>query len=76
LRFPFCSTEALELSEAPSRLAVLDAGPVGLELGRMLGNFGSRVTFVARRDVVPRAEPEVASALRETLEAEGHHVFA
>jgi mercuric reductase len=70
------STEALELSEAPSRLAVLGAGPVGLELGEMLGNFGSRVTFIARHDVAPRAEPEVSLALREVLEADGHRVLA
>jgi mercuric reductase len=70
------STEALELSEAPARLAVLGAGPVGLELGQMLGNFGSQVTFIARRGIAPRAEPEVSLALREVLEAEGHRVLA
>jgi mercuric reductase len=70
------STEALELSEAPARLAVLGAGPVGLELGQMLASFGSHVTFVARRDIAPRAEPEVSLALREALEAEGHRVLA
>jgi mercuric reductase len=70
------STSALELAEAPRRLAVIGAGPVGLELGQMLGNFGSRVTFVARREVAPRAEPEVSAALRDVLEAHGHSVLA
>ena len=70
------STEALELSEAPPRLAVIGAGPVGLELGQMLGNFGSHVTFIARRDVAPRAEPEVSAALREALESGRHRVVA
>ena len=70
------SPEALELDEAPPRLAVLGAGPVGLELGQMLGNFGSQVTFIARRDIVPRAEPEVSAGLREALEGEGHRVLA
>jgi mercuric reductase len=70
------STEALELSAAPARLAVLGAGPVGLELGQMLGNFDSQVTFIARRDLAPRAEPEVARAVREALEADGHRVLA
>lgn len=70
------STEALNLHEAPPRLAVLGAGPVGLELGQMLGNFGSEVTFVARRDIAPRAEPEISAGLREALESEGHHVVA
>jgi mercuric reductase len=70
------STDALELSEAPARLAVVGAGPVGLELGQLLGNFGSRVTFIARRGLAPRAEPEVTAGLREVLEAEGHRVLA
>ena len=70
------STSALELAEPPPRLAVLGAGPVGLELGQMLSNFGSDVTFVARRDVAPRAEPEVSAALRALLERDGHRVLA
>jgi mercuric reductase len=70
------STSALDLAEAPPRLAVLGAGPVGLELGQMLGNFGSRVTFIARRGVLPNAEPEVSAGLRAVLEAEGHEVLA
>jgi mercuric reductase len=70
------STDALELAEAPPRLAVLGAGPVGLELGQMLGNFGSQVTFIARRGLAPRAEPEVSGALREVLENEGHAIVA
>lgn len=70
------STGALELAHAPRRLAVLGAGPVGLELGQMLGNFGSRVTWLARRDVAPDGEPEVSAGLRELLEADGHRLLA
>ncbi|MEX2253182.1 MAG: mercury(II) reductase, partial [Thermoleophilaceae bacterium] len=70
------STSALDLREPPRRLAVLGAGPVGLELGQMLGNFGSRVTFLARRDVIPRFEPEVRDELRRMLEQDGHEVLA
>jgi len=70
------STSALELGEAPGRLAVLGAGPVGLELGQMLGNFGSKVTFIARRSLAPRAEPEVAARLGGVLEQDGHRILA
>ncbi|MBA3407806.1 MAG: mercury(II) reductase [Solirubrobacterales bacterium] len=69
------STSALELSEAPARLAVLGAGAVGLELGQMLGNFGSTVTFIARRDVAPNGEPEISALLREVLAEDGHTVL-
>ena len=70
------STTALELSDAPSRLAVLGANAVGLELGQMLGNFGSRVSLLARRGVAPDAEPEVSAELRRVLEGEGHEILA
>ena len=70
------STTALELRDAPSRLAVLGANAVGLELGQMLGNFGSRVSFLARRGVAPDAEPEVSAELRRVLESEGHEILA
>jgi mercuric reductase len=70
------STSAMELSEPPRRLAVLGIGPVGLEIGQMLGNFGSHVTFIGRRGVLPSAEPEISSALRAVLEADGHEVLA
>src|SRR5680860_976207 len=70
------STTALDLSTAPPRLAVLGANAVGLELGQMLAGFGSTVTLIARRDVAPNGEPEIAAELREVLEAEGHTVLA
>ncbi|HWC26753.1 MAG TPA: FAD-dependent oxidoreductase, partial [Solirubrobacteraceae bacterium] len=70
------STSALDLDEPPRRLAVLGANAVGLELGQMLGNFGSRVTFVARRGVAPNSEPEISTQLRAVLAADGHRVIA
>lgn len=70
------STSALELTEAPARLAVIGANAVGLELGQMLGNFGSRVTFIARRGIAPNAEPEISAELRAILEQDGHEVIA
>lgn len=69
------STSALELSVAPARLAVLGANAVGLELGQMLGNFGSHVTFIARRDLAPNGEPEISEQIGEVLVDEGHAVM-
>ena len=48
------STTALEVTDAPARLAVISANAVGLELGQMFGNFGtqSRSSHAARS---PRA---------------------
>ncbi len=70
------STTAPELSEPPAQLAVLGAGPVGLELGQMLGNFGSEVTFLARRGLAPTAEPEISDGLAGVLRDQGHRILA
>src|SRR5229473_8007084 len=69
------STTALELREPPKRLAVLGAGPVGLEMGQLLMRLGSAVTFITRREVASREEPETSEALRAVLEEEGARVF-
>ncbi len=68
------STTALELREPPKRLAVLGAGPVGLEMGQLFMRLGSVVTFITRGEVAPREEPETSLALRAVLEEEGAHV--
>ena len=68
------STTALELREPPKRLAVLGAGPVGLEMGQLFMRFGSAVTFITRGEVAPREEPETSQTLRVVLEEEGAHV--
>ncbi|WP_249011881.1 mercury(II) reductase [Conexibacter sp. DBS9H8] len=69
------STTALELTDVPRRLAVIGANAVGLELGQMLGNFGSQVTFISRRALTPRSEPEISEAIRRVLEGQGHTVL-
>jgi mercuric reductase len=68
------STSALEVTEAPARLAVIGANAVGLELGQALGNFGSEVTFLDIARVTPFEEPEVSEAIRSVLEEQGHTV--
>jgi len=69
------STSALELTEAPPRLAVIGANAVGLELGQALGSFGSRVTFIELERVAPFEEPEVSEAIRGILADSGHDVI-
>jgi mercuric reductase len=69
------STTALELTEPPARLAVIGANAVGLELGQMLGNFGSQVTFIDLVRVAPFEEPEVSEMIRRILEDAGHRVL-
>lgn len=71
------STTALNLTEVPSRLAVIGANAIGLELGQFFLHLGSEVTFL---DVAPRIapfeEPEVSEALADSLRAQGARILA
>src|SRR6266849_2783541 len=69
------STTALDLREPPKGLVVLGTGPVGLEMGQLFMRLGSAVTFITRREVASREEPETSEALRAVLEEEGANVF-
>jgi pyruvate/2-oxoglutarate dehydrogenase complex dihydrolipoamide dehydrogenase (E3) component len=64
------------LRELPRRLAVLGAGPIGLELAQAFARLGSRVTLL---DMAPRLlpgeDPETGEALRGILEGEGIRVL-
>jgi len=62
----------LELCEVPRRLAVIGAGPVGLELGQAFLRFGSAVTVVDHRGrVLSGDDVDNAADVRKALEAEG-----
>lgn len=61
-----------ELNTQPQRLAVLGAGPVGLEMAQAFTRLGSEVTVLDVADeFLPREDPEIAGCARQLLEAEG-----
>ncbi len=64
--------EAMSLKEVPKRLAVIGAGPVGLELAQIYARFGSEVTILQRADsIMPVAEPALTDRLQQILQDEG-----
>jgi len=63
---------ALELTEVPSSLLVVGAGPVGLEFAQIFARFGSRVTIVnSGMQIAARADADAARELQSALEDEG-----
>ncbi len=63
---------ALELTELPTSLLVVGAGPVGLEFAQIFARFGSRVTVVQSPErISPRSDEDAAAVLREALEEDG-----
>lgn len=69
------STEALEAAVVPSRLIVLGASVVALELAQAYARLGSAVTLVARSTLLSREDPLVGSTLVDILRAEGMRVL-
>ena len=66
------STTAMELDEAPRRLAIIGGGFVAMEQGQLFSRLGSEVTIVGR--LAPRAEPELADWMARVFADEGIRV--
>jgi pyruvate/2-oxoglutarate dehydrogenase complex dihydrolipoamide dehydrogenase (E3) component len=70
------STELLESTRLPGRLAVLGGGYLGLEFAAIYQRFGSQVTMLARGErFLPRVDADVADAVRTILADEGINVL-
>src|SRR5688572_4967402 len=66
------SREALELRDAPPRVIVIGAGPVGVELAHVWASYGSEVTVVELLEtLVPLEDPDVGRALKRSFEGRG-----
>ena len=59
-------------TERPASLAILGAGPIGVELGQAFARLGSQVTVIeAGPTFLGQEEPEAGAAFRPHLEADG-----
>lgn len=66
------STSIQHVDPFPRRLAVVGAGPIGLEFASMFRNFGSEVTVLARGErILPDEDQDVASGVHELLTEAG-----
>ncbi|MFW5994629.1 MAG: dihydrolipoyl dehydrogenase family protein [Spirochaetia bacterium] len=60
------------LSDVPNSLAVLGAGPIGVELGQSFRRLGSEVTVIDMAPrIMPRDDEELADIVRRQMESEG-----
>ena len=68
----YTSTEVLNQQLKPRRLAVIGAGPIGLEFASTYAALGAEVTLYHRRaQLLPHDEPSVAQAVAQALEEQG-----
>ena len=67
---------AFELQRLPASMAVVGAGPTGVELAQAFARLGSTVTLIEQRSsVLPDADPESAAIIQRRLESEGVKVL-
>lgn len=67
--------EAGRLTELPEAIVVLGGGYVAAELAQMFARLGSRVTIVARSELLRGYEPMLGETLGEAFRAEGIEVL-
>ncbi len=66
------SDEALSLNKIPSRLVVVGAGPIGLELGSVWSRLGSEVTVTEfLPQIAPAFDEDVARAAQRAFKKQG-----
>jgi pyruvate/2-oxoglutarate dehydrogenase complex dihydrolipoamide dehydrogenase (E3) component len=64
------------LTDLPSRLAIIGAGPIGCELAQAFARCGSLVTLIGKHDrVLPRDDPEAAGIVETALRRDGVEVL-
>ncbi len=70
---PYFTNETLfELREQPRRLAIVGAGPIGIEMAQAFARLGTEVTVLDMLDrILARDDPEASDLLKRTLEGEG-----
>jgi pyruvate/2-oxoglutarate dehydrogenase complex dihydrolipoamide dehydrogenase (E3) component len=60
------------LTELPSRIAVVGAGPIGCELAQSFARFGSRVHLLANHSqILPREDRDAAQLVEKALRRDG-----
>jgi pyruvate/2-oxoglutarate dehydrogenase complex dihydrolipoamide dehydrogenase (E3) component len=64
--------DVMRLTEAPSSLLVVGAGPIGAELAQAFARFGTRVTMLEVKDrMLCPEEPEACEVISGVLRSEG-----
>ncbi len=69
---PLTHESVFQLTDRPSRLAVLGGGPIGCELAQAFQRLGSAVTLIHNKATpLDREDPDAAAIVRTALERDG-----
>lgn len=68
--------QVFSLTELPSHVMVIGAGPIGCELGQAMSRLGAKVTIIASRNqILPKEDPEAALVVQQKLQLEGINII-
>lgn len=66
------STELLQCTALPKKLAIIGAGVIGMEFASIFNRFGSEVTVIEYlKECLPMVDSDIAKRLRKLLEKRG-----
>jgi len=70
---PYLTNETLfSLTELPSKLGVIGAGPIGCEMAQSFAQLGSEVYLIeAQHGVLPREDRDAAAIVQQAMSADG-----
>lgn len=70
------STDALDLQKIPEAMVIIGAGSIGLELGIMYANLGTKITMIDRLPtLLPYCDSEIAPVILKSLSNHGIRVI-
>lgn len=71
----FTNETIFSLTELPSRLAIIGAGPIGCEMAQTFARFGSEVTLIEATDhILPREDTDAAAIIDQALRDDGVNI--
>lgn len=70
------SESLIELTKLPKDLAIIGAGPIGLELASIYSQFGSNVTLLDRNSTILKDEdPDIRDEVIKAIQAQGIQII-
>lgn len=70
------STSIQQLDKTPQTLAIVGAGPIGLEFATMFNQFGTKVrVYKGTSPFLPKIDRDIAEAVRSHLESQGIEII-
>lgn len=70
------STEMLDITELPKRLAVIGGGVIGMEFASIFNAFGSEVTVLEYcKEILPNFDADIAKRLKASFKGKGINII-